>query len=535
MAFLRQDAKKSGTYIRIVHSFRDTDNKIRHKTLYNLGKVEDYNPEALKRIGQALYELGGGLPNDIGNKSLHEVARYYYGFPMIISKLLEIYSLDKFFDKITSSKELGYSLGKIVTLLICERFHDPVSKYASFKNQNDYIGLPTCSLHHVYRTLDQLCKVQEPLKAIIFNKGRNLFNQKLDVVFYDVTTFYFDSNKEDGFREKGFGKDGKIGKTIIVFGLLIDQNKQPVGYEVYKGRQWEGHTYRQAIERLKTKYQIDKIICVADSGMMGSDNIRIIEEADYEYIIGERLKSLSKKIQDEILDITNYQTLIFEDEDHQTINIQYYITDYKDKKLITTYSPNRAERDKALRQEKISKALEFIKNPTALEKKAKHHFLKKGNSENYELDQEKIKKSERFDGFKTIATNNKNLTVTQLLDAYKQLYKIEQSFRSFKTFLETRPMYHWTEKRIRGHLALCYIAFTLLNYLQLQLKRHGFPQSENDIRRNLIRMQMSLITQNNNEYYLRSKTEEGAKQIFKALQIREIPDLIPKVNLNQYL
>jgi transposase len=535
MAFLRQDTKKSGTYIRIVHSFRDENNKIRHNTLYNLGKVEDYNPEALKRIGQTLYELGGGLPSDLEHKSLHELARYYYGFPLIISKLLDIYSLDKFFDKITSNKDLGFSISKIVTLLICERFHDPVSKYASFKNQNDYIGLPAFSLHHIYRTLDQLCKAQEPLKTIIFNKGRNLFNQKLDVVFYDVTTFYFDSNKEDGFREKGFGKDGKIGKTIIVFGLLIDQNKQPVGYEVYKGRQWEGHTYREAVERLKKKYQIDKIICVADSGMMGSDNIKLIEEADYEYIIGERLKSLSKAIQDEILDISKYKILTFEDEDHHQINIQYYITDYKNKKLITTYSAKRAERDRALRQEKISKALEFIKNPTVLEKKAKHHFLKKENSETYALDQEKIMKSERFDGFKTIATNNKNLSVDQLLDAYKQLYRIEHSFRSFKTFLETRPMYHWTENRIRGHLALCYIAFTLLNYLQLQLKRNGYCQSENDIRRNLIRMQMSLITQNNNEYYLRSKTEEEAKQILKALQMREIPDLIPKANLNQYL
>ena len=151
------------------------------------------------------------------------------------------------------------------------------------------------------------------------------------------------------------------------------------------------------------------------------------------------------------------------------------------------------------------------------------------------LDQEKIKNSERFDGFMSVATNNPDLSVAEILDAYKQLYKIEHSFCSFKTFLETRPMFHWTEQRILGHLALCYICFTLLNHLQLQLLKFGTPQSENQIRKNLIKMQMSLISQNNKEYYLRSSTTEGARQIMRVLNIREIPNLIPKKSINQYL
>jgi transposase len=203
--------------------------------------------------------------------------------------------------------------------------------------------------------------------------------------------------------------------------------------------------------------------------------------------------------------------------------------------LITTYSPKRAAKDKTEREEKIKKAEVFIKNPSTLAKKAKTFFLKKDGKDQYSLDTEKIQSSERFDGFMCIATNNKELSVATVLQAYKQLYKIEQSFRSFKTFLETRPMFHWTENRILGHLALCYMSFTLLNYLQLQLKKQETPQSENKIRKNLINMQMSLISQNNLEYYLRSKTEEGAKQIMKTLSIKEIPDLIPQKSIRQYL
>jgi transposase len=536
MAFLRQEKKESGTYLRIVQSYRDIDGKSKHRTLYNLGKSEDYSSEALKKIGQALYELGGGTIEELESKILHELGRFYYGFPLVIKKLLNIYSLDRFFDGFTRNKDLSFDMTQVVTLLISERFHDPVSKLSNYKNQSDYIGLEQIQLHQIYRTLDYLCEQQEQVKSLIYNKGRNLFNQKLDIVFYDVTSFYFHSSKEDGFREKGFGKDGKIGKTIVVFGLLIDKNKQPVGYEVYRGKQYEGHTFTDALKRLKEKYQINRVICVADTGMMNAENVEEVKQFDYEYIFGERLKNISIQKQDEIIDITKYKTLNVENSDTgEQIPIKYYTTTYNGKRLIATYSEKRAKKDKAEREEKLNKAIAFINKPESLDKKAKLHYLKKLEKNTYVLDLEKIKRSEMFDGFFCIATNNTDLTEASILDAYKQLYRIEHAFRSFKTFLETRPMFHWTEKRILGHLSLCYISYALLNYLQLKLHQNATPQSENTIRQNLIKMQMSLITQNNNEYYLRSNNSEGEKQIMKILSIKQIPDLIPSKALSNYI
>lgn len=536
MAFLRREKKGDSTYLRIIESYRDPDGKSKHRTLYNLGKAEDYTTEALKSIGRAFYELGGGTPSRLPHQMLHEEARFYYGFPLVVKELLKAYSLDTFFDSLTRNKGLGFSLTECVRLLISERLHDPLSKLSNFKNQTDYIGLAPVELHQIYRALDYLYQNQEPIKRLIYNKGRNLFNQKLDVVFYDVTTFYFDSDKEDGFREKGFGKDGKIGNTIITFGLLIDKDKQPVGYEVYRGKQYEGHTFSDALARLKQKYQIDKVICVADTGMMNAENVAGVINAEYEYIFGERLKNLSHSKQNEILDLDKYTTVkLEENESQEPVTLKYYTTEYRGKKLIATYSAKRAAKDKAEREEKIKKAKVFIDNPSALGKKAKLHYLKKEEKDKYILDQEKINRSEQFDGFFCIATNNADLSEVAILDAYKQLHKIEGSFRSFKTFLETRPMFHWTEKRILGHLSLCYIAFALLNYLQLRLGQQGTPQSENQIRRNLTKMQMSLITQNENEYYLRSKIGEGERQIMKALSIRGLPDLIPRQTINQYL
>ena len=275
---------------------------------------------------------------------------------------------------------------------------------------------------------------------------------------------------------------------------------------------------------------------MADTGMMNKDNIKEVQESDYEYIFGERLRSMARNIQNEILDLSKYKKLKVTDiTEGKEIEILYYVTGYKGKRLISTYSSKRAAKDKAERDEKIERASNFIANPSPLDKKAKTFFLKKDEKSRYSLDIDKIKRSERFDGFMTIATNNKILSAADVLGAYKQLYKIEQSFRTFKTFLETRPMFHWTEPRILGHLALCYISFTLLNYLQLQLQKQAMPQSENQIRKALVKMQMSLISHDQKEYYLRSKTPEHAKQILKVLSIREIPDLIPKKVLNQYV
>lgn len=536
MAFLRQEKKGASTYLRIIESYRGQDGKSKHRTLYNLGKAEDYPAGALKKIGQALYELGGGTIDQLQQRMLHEVARFYYGFPLVVAELLKTYSLNTFFDGITRNKSLGFNLTQSVTLLISERLHDPLSKLSNYKNQSEYMGLDQIELHQIYRTLDYLYENQEPIKHLVYNKGRNLFNQKLDVVFYDVTTFYFDSDKEDGFRQKGFGKDGKIGNTIITFGLLIDKDKQPVGYEVYRGKQYEGHTFSDALGRLKEKYQIDKVICVADTGMMNAENVEDVIQAEYEYVFGERFKNIARVKQDEILDLTRYSTINVEDHDGQgLVPLKYYTTEYNGKRLIATYSKKRAAKDKAEREEKITKARAFIDDPSQLEKKAKLHYLKKEDKDKYVLDQEKIKRSEKFDGFFCIATNNTDLSVEVILDAYKQLYKIEHSFRSFKTFLETRPMFHWTEKRILGHLALCYISFAMLNYLQLKLQKQGTPQSENQIRRTLAKMQMSLVTQNDNEYYLRSHTTDGERQIMKALSIRELPDLIPRQAINLHL
>jgi transposase len=542
MSYIKTDKRKSGTYLRIVESKRNSNGKVQKTTLHNLGNVANYSSASLKKMGKVLYELGGGRIPEEYTPRISEIARYNYGFIQVYDHVIKEYELDKYLCRLSLRYHIEFDLYQTILLMIAERLNDPSSKLSNYNHQNEYLGLDKIELHNLYRSLDYLYENQDKIQQLIYTKGRNLFNQQLDVVFYDVTTFYFDSEKEDGYRRKGYSKDGKIGKTVIVFGLLIDKHKNPIGYRIYKGGQYEGHTFADAVRKLREEYSIDRVITVADRGMMSRENISLLnsESIGYEYIIGERLKNLSHSLQDKILDRSKYSKLKIREEEEgketeEEIELEYFVIKHEGKKIITTYSSKRASKDRYEREEKIKKAKQYLEDPSKVERKAASHYLKKKNKSEYEIDEEKIKKSERYDGFISISTNAEDMSETDILDAYKQLYKIEHTFRTFKSYLETRPMFHWTEKRIEGHLCLCYISFTLLNYLQQQLQKRLAPMSENKIRNTLSQLQLSLINLDGKEYYLRSNTGEGGKMIFKALKIKELPNLIPKHELTNYI
>ena len=538
MAFLKKEKKKSGTYLRIVESHRDKSGKSIHKTLYNMGKAEDYSKQTLKNIGKSFLELSGEDISNLEKKCLKELARYSYGFIQIYDRIMQIYGIERFLLETSKKKRLNFKLYQSILLMIAERLNEPSSKLMNYNNQSEYIGLASLDLHNLYRSLDHLYEIQNEIQKLIYHQGRNLFKQSLDIVFYDVTTFYFNSEKEDGFRMKGYSKDGKIGNTVIVFGMLIDKDKNPIGYRIYKGGYYEGHTFKDAIRKLKEEYTIDRVIAVADRGMMNQTNVELLEseEIGYEYIIGERLKNLPQKLQSEILDRNKFRKLSIADEvTGEIIEIEYYTIEYKGRRIITTYSEKRAAKDRYERQSKIELAKQYIKTPSMVEKKAASHFLKKENKNQYILDEEKIARSEGYDGFVSISTNAKDLVENEVLSAYKQLYKIEHTFRTFKSYLEARPMFHWTQKRIEGHLCLCYICFTLLNYLQQILRRSGVKISEDKLRVSIGKMQLSLLEQDGEQFYLRSKLDETANAIIKELNIKKLPDIIGKYGITQYI
>jgi transposase len=535
MAFLRKETKKSGTYLSICESYRDEAGRVQRRVLRHLGNANDYNEESLERIGRQLIEIAKGPIPEPDN--IEELSRYNYGFPVVILQLLRLYDLDVLMKRLTRKHKLSFSLLQHLLLMLCDRFNDPLSKLGSYNLQNEYTGLgQSVELHHIYRTLDYLAINNDIIQTHIYNRNRNLFNYELDVVFYDVTTFYFDSEvQQDGaLRQMGFGKDGKIGKTQILFSLLIDKNKVPIGFQIFKGSQYEGHTFEKAIEKLKAKYNIKRIIVVADSGMLNKANIALFDKGGtaegFEYIVGDRLKSMGEAAIEHLTNLNNYTTVTIKDREGNDIPLKYCSYPYNGRTIICTWSEKRAKKDRAEREEKIAKAQKMIDQPSNIEKKASRYFIKNTGEKKYTIDQQKIDKQLRFDGFKAIATNAKDITPQLALEKYKDLYKIEQSFRSFKSYFETRPMFHWTDTRIEGHIVLCYISFCLLTFLQ-----NKCSYSEQAIRKLLSRMELSKIVQDGEVLWLRSATNEQAEHLLKTIHLKQLPTAISDAAIKNHL
>lgn len=530
MAYLRREKKKDKTYLSICENYRDSNGKVARRVLHNLGNMESLGEESLERIATQLLTI---LKQPVPSLITKELLRVNYGFSYVIHHCLQQYDLVNYFNRLTKKHKLSYNLLSPILLMLCDRINDPLSKLGSYQIQQEYYGIEEIALHNIYRSLDYLAKYNESIQSQIYQYNRDLFNYELDVVFFDVTTFYFDSNvvKENELRQLGFGKDGKIGKTQIVFSLLIDKNKMPIGFEIFNGKQFEGHTFQSAIERLKTKYNIGKVIVIADSGMMNKGNINLFDKdgigEQYEYIVGDRLKNLPHTIRDFLITKENYTTTISTDEGNP---IKVCIINQTDKTIIGTWSAKRAAKDKYEREQKVKKAEGLIKNQSQLKKKPRNYYLKTTDNVTYELDKQRIIDDEKYDGYKAITTNTQSITIEQVLEQYSYLYQIEHSFRTFKSFLETRPMYHWTDERIKGHLVMCYISFVVLRYMQEKT-----ALTEQELRKALSKMQLSKILSNNETFWMRSANTQNTELINEKLNLKKIPDTIGQANIKNYI
>jgi len=313
----------------------------------------------------------------------------------------------------------------------------------------------------------------------------------------------------------------------VVFGLLIDKDKNPVAYRLYKGSQYDGHTFEDAVATLKQEYHIANVIVVADRGMFSKSNLDMVI-AHYEFIMGERLRSLPKKTQNYLLDLSNYKQKWIYTKDDRQIPLKYTTIHYQGRKIIATYSEKRARKDALDREQRIEKAKQLLNKPSLIDKKASRYFLKKQNSGAYKLDMEKIQQSKRYDGISAISTNNQEIANEQALDHYRHLFQIEQSFRSFKSHLEVRPMFHWNDTPIEGHIAICYITYAIENHLLQKMKKAGQPISENQLRKSLAQMQVSLVEQGGNRFLLRSNHDPDAAGVIKRLGLSQLPNLSAK-------
>lgn len=531
--FIRKTHSKNFTYLNLVRTYRE-DKKVKHENIASLGRLDLLQKDdQLKSIALSLLSFSTS-PTCVLDDSSQVDEFLNWGFELVFRFLFEKFQLPSFFRQ--KNLKIKFDLVEVVFSLVLQRLAKPSSKLAATRFQSQFHRVGKFDLQHAYRSLDHLAKMKDDLESHLFKVQKEVFGMSVDIVFYDVTTFYFESQKPDDLKEFGYSKDHKFGEVQVVAGLLIDQNARPISFEIFKGNTFEGHTMLTMLKKLKERFNIGRVIIVADRGMQSKMNLLEIKKAGFNYIVGARLASLNSDLKKQILDLSNYQNILKTDDEHlksysfkRKIPVKYQDADHKninivlEEKIFCTWSLRRAKKDALDRERLVEKAKKLDGKP--VESAKKRGFLKylkktKAASSTFIFDQATVDKEQKWDGLYGIATSDLNLSRDDALKAYRTLWKIEQSFRVMKTDLRIRPIFHWTPKRIEGHFVLCLIAYAIERNLEKMLHDKKIFLSFVKIRETLWSLNYAQINVNNSSILIRTSINQDAKNILSTLGIK---------------
>lgn len=361
------------------------------------------------------------------------------------------------FGKIYDSIGFGALQEDMFRHLVIARLAFPLSKLKTIGYLHRFQGV-LIDIDAVYRFLDKLnSKLKERVEQIVFAQTIKVLQGNISVVFYDMTTLYFEASDEDDLRKTGFSKDGKHQNPQIYIGLLVGLGGYAIGYDIYEGNIYEGHTLIPFIEKISTKFNLKKPIVVADAGLLSNENIRGLEEKGYEYILGSRLKNEPDKIKKQILEnqFAEGQLIKLKRSDNT--------------RLIISYAANRAKKDEHNRIRGLQRLEKQIKSgkltKSNINNKGYNKYLKLQGELTIEIDYTKFNNDRVWDGLKGYITNTK-LNDKQVVENYKNLWHIEKAFRMSKTDLRIRPIYHRLKHRIEAHICIAFTAYSIYKELE---------------------------------------------------------------------
>ena len=528
--FIRKSTAKNkdGTkrvYFQLAESVR-INGKPRNRVICSLGRVGDQKTEKkMAKMAEALiqatqkYELFDLLDNLKAQNSKE------YGPFLVFKRLFNDLGMDALLSRHLKEINTNFDIVEALFNLILNRLTEPVSKRQMTLWEQNVEGSTEFDLHQYYRAMDYLVEHKDNIEKELFPRQASLFKQDLDIVLFDTTTLvYYGEAEGKRFENEcllnhGFSKARRGDLKQIVVGVLMSKEGVPLAHEVFSGNTNDVQCFSQVIDQLKIKYCVSNIVLVGDRGMISGANIKDIEKAKLKYILGYRMRTIGKEERIEVFRKANLRKL-------KNLKIKFKEVDYKGKRLIICYNPQRAEKDKLHRDSQIEKLREKLKSNSSVKQLISNSkdrkFIKLNPSKTKaSLDEEKVRSDELYDGFFVLTTNTQ-LPGVQVVNRYKDLWQIERGFRQLKSELEMGPIYHWKDRRIRGHIMICFLAFCLRVSLEKKLKDYFKKEkfSMTELLRELKSLHAIELKVNNKKVKIRTELKEGANDIFRAIGMR---------------
>jgi transposase len=359
-------------------------------------------------------------------------------------------------NKLMSKFKFASCADKLLLDLVAIRLVEPGSKLQSLELLQEYFGI-THRRQTFYENLPLYFKQQETIKHLVTKFATAEFSFDFSLVFYDVTTLYFESFDSDNLRKPGFSKDGKSNQPQIIVGLIVNSLGFPVGYEMFEGNKFEGHTMIPVLKTFCSRNRVKTMTVVADAGMISMENITALKAQSLSYIVGARVANLPiGKIKQIAAQLRQ--------EDEKTVRIQT-----RHGTLICSFSSKRERKDRHEMEKQLKKADYYLQNPAAMKRT---RFLKTAGRNGFEINKELKEKAELLLGIKGYYTNlGDDVSDQTIIGHYKNLWHVEQAFRITKNDLETRPIYHFKKEAIATHLLICFMALALSKYIEIKTQK----------------------------------------------------------------
>lgn len=360
-----------------------------------------------------------------------------------------------FYETISSLQDkIGFGdLPLLLNNLVAMRIFEPASKLRSLELMKQFFGIK-----HSRKTYYKIAPICIELKQVVEQKviafAKENYAFQFDIVFYDVTTLYFETFEEDELRKNGFSKDNKSQQPQILIALMVNKEGFPIAYEVFSGNTFEGHTIIPVLKQFIETYAVKEFTVVADAAMISTDNVRQLTQNNINYIVGARLGNIPSDL------LENIDKTICR-EDGKSIRIKT-----ENGYLICSYSSVRYRKDLYEMNKQIEKAKQVVEKPS---KNKKLKFTKTNNHQ-IVINEALIEKTKKLLGIKGYYTNLEASVADDkmIIERYHELYKIEQAFRISKSDLQTRPIFHFKEQPIKLHILICFMALVISKHIELK-------------------------------------------------------------------
>ena len=547
--FLKKSTRKSTgrTHLSIVHGYWDPIKKIsRTKTVKTLGYLDELKniyDDPIAHFEQVVAEMNleeeeknkpVGINIDLTKKIQDTDLRMLYGYAPL-SRIYHELDIHTFMNSRARSLNVKYIPNNILKLLCFERLLDPGSKKKAFENKDRYFENTDFSLDDIYGFLSIISKYKDSLQIHLHDKIKKLYGRTTELVYYDVTNYYFEIDEQDEMKKRGVSKEHRP-DPIIQMGLFMDTLGIPISYKLFPGNTNDCETVRPMLAELKRDYGIGRIIVVADKGNNTAKNVNYHVMRGDGYVYSQTVRGAHKELKEYIFDERGYtwigddykmKSRIYPREVSVTGSNGKPTKKRIDEKQIIFYSRDYDRRAKAEREPALLKAMELVKDPKKYNRATSYGAAKYVKNLEYDketgeiivtgkkpiFDEGKLREEEKFDGYYAIVTSELDKSDSEIIEIYRGLWRIEESFKVSKTDLKTRPVFLSRQDRIESHFLICFIALTIIRILQHKL---GGKYSATRILDSLSKIACSNIEEN---IYLFDYEDEVTKGVGEELGI----------------